>query len=842
MINETSPTTAAMRGYRYKHGDRPLDGYTIQRAAGRGGFGEVYYAISDSGREVALKVVHTFEQMELRGISQCMNLKSPHLVSIFDVRTGQEGQPIVIMEFVSGPSLRELLDEAPSGLGPQKAAFFLREIGKGLTYLHDCGIVHRDLKPANIFYENGCVKIGDYGLSKAISSSHRSGQTMTVGTVHYMAPEIGAGKYDRSIDIYALGILLFEMLTGHPPFYGASTAEVLMKHLGTQVDLSGVTEPFATVIRKALSKNPDDRYETTQQMVEAVFGAEHIRQSVSCFSPDHLTMVAGRIADRAGIRPGMNPNSPDRAPSSRAFDVDSEKRTSSEERRAARMERKRQRFSRRFDQIRAKFTRAARRLGGIGESVAAMATPRELNQPTQANVDASIATDPMQPKHRIVLGLLSIAGLSIGASVMAAGSRQYIAPLQIMSLVFLSTIGATFGLNWAGRKLLPSMQHESWFLRQLAVGGVAAVCAVLLSFLIWIPMWGPVPYHFTPEWIGVIAISLMLVNWNSRIQLDRKQRVSLGAVIICAITGAIVGGMLGSADVTAVIAVAVLCGVSIATQILSPWMHARPLESFLNDGSAKSNTSFQSLDVAPTPPAVEAKPPASDNSWTSNSTENGMCVTRVNLGPLKVFTSNPAPTKLPLREPRDISFFGTLVRFPVALFASLLLFASLILAGALAFDVPGWIASGRIDPDAVADLQQAFQTAEWPRLLRIMMGTGMFITFVVGSMIFMLLRRARGGFHMTRTLAGAGLLIWTPFLLAGPHVNWSVVPFIRMQDWVFRIDEVLNHVNSAKVLVASSTFVAALLLLMWPAPRRNVKVSNDGHMSTGASLASEPAK
>ena len=89
MINETSPTTDAMRGYRYKHGDRPLDGYTIQRAAGRGGFGEVYYAISDSGREVALKVVHTFEQMELRGISQCMNLKSPHLVSIFDVRTGQ---------------------------------------------------------------------------------------------------------------------------------------------------------------------------------------------------------------------------------------------------------------------------------------------------------------------------------------------------------------------------------------------------------------------------------------------------------------------------------------------------------------------------------------------------------------------------------------------------------------------------------------------------------------------------------------------------------------------------------------------------------------------------------
>ena len=69
------------------------------------------------------------------------------------------------MEFVAGPTLRQLLDESPAGLGTQKAAFFLREIAKGLTFLHDCGIVHRDLKPANIFYENGYVKIGDYGLS-----------------------------------------------------------------------------------------------------------------------------------------------------------------------------------------------------------------------------------------------------------------------------------------------------------------------------------------------------------------------------------------------------------------------------------------------------------------------------------------------------------------------------------------------------------------------------------------------------------------------------------------------------------------------------------------------------
>src|SRR5512139_2273496 len=122
-----------MDTYQYKYGDRPLEGYTIQRAAGRGGFGEVYYAISDSGRQVALKAVQGHEQIELRGIRQCMNLKSPHLVTIFDVKYNADGRPFVIMEYVAGPSLRELLNELPSGLGTQKAAFFLREIAKGLT-------------------------------------------------------------------------------------------------------------------------------------------------------------------------------------------------------------------------------------------------------------------------------------------------------------------------------------------------------------------------------------------------------------------------------------------------------------------------------------------------------------------------------------------------------------------------------------------------------------------------------------------------------------------------------------------------------------------------------------
>ena len=100
-------------------------------------------------------------------------------------------------------------------------------IATALEAAHGQGIIHRDLKPGNVFYENGYVKIGDYGLSKFISCSRRSGQTESVGTFHYMAPEIGLGRYGKEIDIYALGILLFEMLTGERTFRGETVSDTL---------------------------------------------------------------------------------------------------------------------------------------------------------------------------------------------------------------------------------------------------------------------------------------------------------------------------------------------------------------------------------------------------------------------------------------------------------------------------------------------------------------------------------------------------------------------------------------------------------------------------------------
>ncbi len=274
--------------YTFKHGDRPLGEYTIQRAVGRGGFGEVYYAMSDGGREVALKYLRENPQVELRGVGHCINLKSPHLVSIFDVKKNGDGEYFIIMEYCSGPSLRDLLTAEPNGFGVEKAAFFAREIGKGLAYLHERGIVHRDLKPANIFYDDGYVKIGDYGLSKFISVSRHSAQTASVGTVHYMAPEIGSGNYSRGVDIYALGVILYEMLCGKVPFEGSSMAEVLMKHLTSQPELDDLPQPFGRVIRKALAKDPKDRYQTVDEMVDEMLAGEEIQKSLAGFSPRSL--------------------------------------------------------------------------------------------------------------------------------------------------------------------------------------------------------------------------------------------------------------------------------------------------------------------------------------------------------------------------------------------------------------------------------------------------------------------------------------------------------------------------------------------------------------------------
>jgi hypothetical protein len=279
--------------FSYQSGQRPLEGFTLKRGIGRGGFGEVYFALSDGGKEVALKLVRGEGQVELRGVAQCLNLKHSNLVALYDLRIDPAGDHWVVMEYVAGEPLNVVLGRHPGGVPRELAREWFLGIARAIAYLHDHGIVHRDLKPGNVFLENGTVKVGDYGLSKAISCSQRTAQTQSVGTVHYMAPEISTGNYNKQIDVYAAGIILYEMLSGRPPFEGESSGEILMKHLTQPPDLSKLPAEYVPVLSKALAKNPAQRYASMAEMARAVEG----------ISPDGVRAAPPQAPPRPIARP-----------------------------------------------------------------------------------------------------------------------------------------------------------------------------------------------------------------------------------------------------------------------------------------------------------------------------------------------------------------------------------------------------------------------------------------------------------------------------------------------------------------------------------------------------------
>ena len=272
-----SPSGFAMSAlkFTYRSGQRPLDGFTLKRGVGQGGFGEVYFAVSDGGKEVALKLLRGHTDAELRGIAHCLNLKHGNLVHLYDLRSDSRGEKWVVMEYVFGESLAQVINRHPNGLPSELIREWFAALSRGVSYLHDQGVVHRDLKPANIFIEHGHLKVGDYGLSRRMSSSERGEVTRGVGTPHYMAPEIKNGNYGRSIDVYACGVILFEMLTGRPVFDGETPAEVLMKHQLDAPDLGKVPAAIKPVLERALEKDPTKRFQSMMEFakaVETVFG------------------------------------------------------------------------------------------------------------------------------------------------------------------------------------------------------------------------------------------------------------------------------------------------------------------------------------------------------------------------------------------------------------------------------------------------------------------------------------------------------------------------------------------------------------------------------------------
>jgi eukaryotic-like serine/threonine-protein kinase len=213
-------------------------GYEIVALRGEGAMATTYRALRRSDqRVVALKIPRasflqdpSFVVRFLQEASLCARLKHPFIVRLYE--SGEErGIPFMAMEYLDGLTLKEAL--AASGrLALRRALQVTRDVADALEHAHGCGVVHRDLKPDNIMLRSGaCLKVLDFGIAKVVGEVGLTSANTFIGSPAYSAPEmIDSSSIDHRADLYSLGVILYEMLAGRPPFTGASAVEVLLKH------------------------------------------------------------------------------------------------------------------------------------------------------------------------------------------------------------------------------------------------------------------------------------------------------------------------------------------------------------------------------------------------------------------------------------------------------------------------------------------------------------------------------------------------------------------------------------------------------------------------------------
>jgi serine/threonine protein kinase/beta-lactam-binding protein with PASTA domain len=233
---------------------RLLDGrYRIEARIARGGMATVYTAIDTRlSRAVAVKVMHTglgsdeaFATRFVREAQSAARLNHPSVVAVFD-QGEDDGVVYLVMEYVEGQTLRQLLD-AESPLPPQRALALLEQILIAVSVAHDAGLIHRDLKPENVLLaSSGQVKVADFGLARAVNATTSATATSgaLVGTVSYLAPELVLHQgADARSDVYACGVLLYEMLTGRKPHEGETPIQVAYKHVHEDIPMPSEVRP-----------------------------------------------------------------------------------------------------------------------------------------------------------------------------------------------------------------------------------------------------------------------------------------------------------------------------------------------------------------------------------------------------------------------------------------------------------------------------------------------------------------------------------------------------------------------------------------------------------------------
>ena len=262
-------------------GQKISDRYQIIKSIGEGGMANVYLAYDTIlDRNVAVKVLRgdlsndeKFVRRFQREALAASSLSHPNIVEVYDV--GEDnGEYYIVMEYIEGKHLKNLLKKRGK-LTLSEAVDIMLQITDGMAAAHDSYIIHRDIKPQNIMIlENGLVKITDFGIAMAMNATQLTQTNSVMGSVHYLPPEQASGQGSTlQSDIYSMGIVMYELLTGELPFKGDNAVEIALKHLKEPIPdirekLPNVPNSIYNIIKKATAKNPKNRYNDAREMHE----------------------------------------------------------------------------------------------------------------------------------------------------------------------------------------------------------------------------------------------------------------------------------------------------------------------------------------------------------------------------------------------------------------------------------------------------------------------------------------------------------------------------------------------------------------------------------------------
>ena len=294
---------------------RELGPYRLIEGVGRGGMAEVYLAEDQRlERRVAVKVLpaamameQTFRARFEREARAAAKLQHPHILPVYDYGQ-QDGVPYLVMPYITGGSLAQIIAQARGPLPLNKAVQWADEIASALQYAHDQNIVHRDVKPGNMLIGPGeHLLLSDFGIAKVMDATTSLTNTGTsVGSPEYMAPEQARGEADYRSDIYALGIVIFQMLAGRVPFSASTPMQVMMQHVQEPPpslrSLNPTLSPqVEAVVLRALAKDPAERFQSASALAEALKAA-----ATGQALPKSLSAPAGARSTRVPA-PGQPP-------------------------------------------------------------------------------------------------------------------------------------------------------------------------------------------------------------------------------------------------------------------------------------------------------------------------------------------------------------------------------------------------------------------------------------------------------------------------------------------------------------------------------------------------------